>query len=119
MFLLAVPAPSPAGLAAATRPPPSVTSRLTRVPAPVDEGLMPHDAEDGRHAPAAGRRPSGRRRLGPVSSGLRMCREVRVTKWGLRWGSWSCLGPKIPTQSPMVTSARLEQLLASLFSRPS
>mgnify|MGYP001644315667 FL=1 len=53
MFLLAVPAPSPAGLAAATRPPPSVTSRLTRVPAPVGEGLMPHDAEDGRRAQAA------------------------------------------------------------------
>ena len=49
----AVPAPSPAGLAAATRPPPSVTSRLTRVPAPVGEGLMPHDAEDGRRAQAA------------------------------------------------------------------
>lgn len=90
---------------------------------------MPHITGDGHRAQAAthgspppDRDPQSRRRLEPVSSGLRMCQEVRVTTWGLRWGSWSswsCLGPKIPTQSPMVTSARLEQLLASLFSRPS
>lgn len=87
---------------------------------------MPHITGDGHRAQAAthgspppDRDPQSRRRLEPVSSGLRMCQEVGVTKWGLRWGSWSCLGPKIPTQSPMVTSAQLEQLLASLFSRPS
>ncbi len=39
---------------------------------------LPRAGGGGPWTSAAGRRPSGRRRLGPVSSGLRKCREVRM-----------------------------------------
>ena len=86
-------APPPADLTTVTRSLPPATSWLTHVPASrgMGEGLMPRGAGRGRRTQATakafqrlGAGSRGWRRSGPAPSGLRKCREVRITEWLLR-----------------------------------